>query len=888
MTAPGDPKTDPAARSNATGRASRWLVPPAASLAIHAGLLIALTAVTIEVTRDRPPDRPARVTLAAPSAAPNPTNTRPTTPATDTSVVEGLSDITAEAVAVPASISEAAARISTNAPPPAAPELQTPDPIAEVITRPSNADASRVGFADIDAAPARTVVFVVDASGAVATAFTFVREELLRSIDRLAPTQRFQVVVFPGPDNTPPVLAPINDGRLALASPASKRAVAEWMETFRPRGQSQPLAGLRIALGLEPDIAMLITRSIERTGPDAAWGAGLDDTLAELDRLNPIDRRNGLRTTSIAAIQLLDEDPTGIMPAIAAIHGSGVSDYRVVPAEALITAEPRPERAIGASEQNAIEAAASILSDLDNAGTALRVFHGLSNTQDRQAAVSQAERALALAARAPDDARARVLAARARSLSLDPAQLASAIRALDQELLYEADADAWRRLAIVDALAASGQEQQAAQRLAQLASDADEIGISDALRARLVTTRVALGAEPDDPDTLLGSEPFVDDLGVTDPYWVLAVAEAQVRAALRAGSPDPTRPLVRLLKRAQRENAPGWAPILTDRIARVADLDPDAIASAPPTARLLAARSWARDPATRDRAATTLRDIADTPSPAQPDALWELGVLERSRGSGDAAASAFATLARAFPDHPDAPDALAGAIALTEPPERLIPLLRQAVDTLPTRPEIELWRYRLAELSAGAERLDALETITPSTREATLARAMYAETVEAMLATAASPESNAALLERTSDFMARHGDPRAADWLARAAHAMLDVNTRQSLDLAERAIAQRRQPPPQAQITAALALIAMDRADEAAQRLASVATALDAEGDRSDLFWQAWTLLLETAGPSDPAIARAHIARLELIDPELGGEPWRRRLLAVRSAATTD
>lgn len=57
--------------------------------------------------------------------------------------------------------------------------------------------------------------------------------------------------------------------------------------------------------------------------------------------------------------------------------------------------------------------------------------------------------------------------------------------------------------------------------------------------------------------------------------------------------------------------------------------------------------------------------------------------------------------------------------------------------------------------------------------------------------------------------------------------------------------------------------------------------------DPRDIFWHTWTLLLETLadeaenvpGSHDPRSAvRAHLRRLELLDANLGGEPWRSRL----------
>lgn len=886
------PRTDDNTETRISGRASRWLLPPAASLAIHAGLVIGLTAVTIEVTRDRPQARPARVTLSAPTLAPaGPKTAQPDQPPLGNDRADISTEAHTPALTEPVSITEASARLADTTPPPSAPIASLPQPIAESLARPSNADAPRVGFAQIDAAPARTAVFVVDASGAVATSFTFVREELLRSIDRLAPTQRFQVIVFPGPDNTAPVVAPINRGRLALASPESKRIVAEWIQGFRPRGRSRPLQGLRMALELKPDIAMLITRSIERTGPDACWGKGLDATLAELDQLNPVNQRHGIRRTSIAAIQLLDDDPTGIMPAIAQAHGSSVSDYQVISAESLITPQEQTSRSVGTQDQSSIDAAASILSGLDESGATLRIFHGLADDDERASAKANSQRAKTLAQRTPDDARARVLAARAASLSLNPRDVESAIADLQRELLYDADADTWRRLAIIDALATLGKLEQANALIADLSADTEEIGISNALAARLITTRIALGIESSDTRSLLRTPPFLDAAGFTDPYWTLAIAEAQTRALLRAGDPNPVRPLVQLLNQAKNEQAEGWAPILTERIVRVADMDPAAIANAPAEVRLLAARGWARSPKTRERAEATLSQLIVQPSDIQADALWELAVLQRSNGSQGSTRSAaqhFATLAKQFPDHPNAPDALAGAIAITSETEQLRSLLTLATQTRVDRPEIELWRLRLAELLSGPARLNVLESVSPQTREAKLAIPLYITAAQQLIEDSTTQEALAQILERTAEFLLKNGHTNAPGWFARAARATLDVDTQRSLDLAERAIALDPGTSADAHLSAAMALIALGREDEAAQRLSTIATQLDATADRSDTFWHAWTLLLETAGQANPASARAHLARLELVDPNLGGTPWSTRLRTLERSLTND
>lgn len=873
-------------RPSRAQRTTRWILPPAASIAVHAGLLIALTAVTIEVTREKEPPRPERVTLAAPA----PQRTQQSLPATpvpaDTTIDTGSIPALAEPAAIARALAETTRPSGLDRTPPLGPSAPPPPaPVTDAILSPANASSPTVRFAEIDAAPARTVVFVVDASGAVASAFTFVREELLRAIDQLSPTQRFQVIIFPGPENTAPVIAPIGrNGSLALATPAAKRAVATWMSSFRPRGQSKPLEGLRDALALKPDIVMLITRSIERTGPDAAWGEGLHETLDELDTLNPTDH-TGRRRSAIAAVQLLDEDPTGIMPAIAARHGHGVSDYRVVTANDLASIRPtRSATTAGAARTHTIDAAAAILAELDDTGASLRLIHGLPNASDRALADEQAQRAANLAARTPDDARARVLLARAQSLTIDPsaAALEPAIHTLTEELLHDADADAWRRLALIDALTLADRIPDALAQLAALRADAAELPLADATRARIAVTAAALDQEPSEHDTARLTD---------DPYWTLALAEARTRARLHhPGTHDPFEPLLTLLEQAERERATDWPPVLIDRIARAADLAPQSADLAPPRARLIIAEHWARSPATQPDARRILTTLINPRTALTPAALWRLALLERSTTpDSPRAAELFATLAIEHPDDPNASDALAAAIALTANPTARRPLLERATQTLPNRPEIDLWRLALAELLEGPACLDILEPITPGTRESTLARALYAETAEPLFAAASSgspPRRTLAL--RAAAYLTRHDSPDAPRWLARAAEALTTAEPIRAIELAEQSIARAQplaQPTTNAELILARAQLTAKRTANATTTLHALAARLDPQIDAAQ-FWEAWTLLLETAGPDDPATARAHLARLELLDPALGGDPWAPRLRTLRADLT--
>jgi hypothetical protein len=177
------------------------------------------------------------------------------------------------------------------------------------------------------------VVYVVDASGAMTSSLKFVKEELARSIARLDASQSFQVVVFrelPGTkDGDGFEMPPSSGNRLMAVTNESRVSSTAWLAGIQPGGRSDPLAGLTAALKLKPDLIFLLTRSIRRSGATAEWGAGTAATLEALDKLNPVGR-NGLRPTVIKAIQFLDEDPTGLLPAIADTHGDGEGSYKVL------------------------------------------------------------------------------------------------------------------------------------------------------------------------------------------------------------------------------------------------------------------------------------------------------------------------------------------------------------------------------------------------------------------------------------------------------------------------------------------------------------------------------------------------------------------------------
>ncbi|MFO0835264.1 MAG: hypothetical protein U0638_09850 [Phycisphaerales bacterium] len=204
---------------------------------------------------------------------------------------------------------------------------------------PASNDAAPITFAGVAAERASTIVYVVDGSGPMASSLPFVVDELSRSIESLAPSQQFQVILFRSPP-TPKDAGGADDagyemftgaGRgLVSATRDMKDRVRAWLTSIRPAGRSDPLPGLKAALSMKPSLVFLLSRSIRRSGPTTQWGAGATAILTTLDRLNPVQRVSGQRASVIKTIQFLDDDPSGVLRSIASVHGDGAGSYRVL------------------------------------------------------------------------------------------------------------------------------------------------------------------------------------------------------------------------------------------------------------------------------------------------------------------------------------------------------------------------------------------------------------------------------------------------------------------------------------------------------------------------------------------------------------------------------
>lgn len=199
-------------------------------------------------------------------------------------------------------------------------------------------------FAGVSARRASSVVYAVDASGAMVTSLPFVLDELRRSVSALAADQTFAVVLFgrrAGEDDEAAGTRVFPPEGLLAATPRSKAELFAWLDGVQARGMSNPLDGLLTAIERKPEVVFLLSRSIRRTdgGGERAgdWGPGREAILQELDAANPVRKSifgPPARAVQVKCVQFLEEDPTGVMRAIARVHGGGSDgqdSYRLLP-----------------------------------------------------------------------------------------------------------------------------------------------------------------------------------------------------------------------------------------------------------------------------------------------------------------------------------------------------------------------------------------------------------------------------------------------------------------------------------------------------------------------------------------------------------------------------
>ncbi len=820
--------------------------------------------------------------------------------------------------------------------------------VIDAIAGASSSEQPFASFAGLRSQAASRIVYVVDASGAMASSFSFVKDQLKRSVDRLAPTQHFQIVLFGDtknrPEGTPPfrVLTPKGSKpTLIRATPANQQAVADWIDAALPGGRSNPADGLRAAFEFKPDLIFMLSRSIQRSGPNASWGRGKDAILADLDRLNPLSKHTARRRVTIKTIQFLDEDPTGTMKAIALTHGDGEGSYRLVRWEDLTKDPDQAEQvalaqALSEDDNAKLERAAQRLASIENDGSALSVLFGVPLPEQRDSVSRATEFVLAVLAtfpeasassdydpRNPPDARLPLLRARAAillaSLSDDPAwrrQLATtAIANVEQLSLIDTNAEAARRVALGVALHLVDDTNESRRVLRSLISEADLLKakpsiVAEAMLALLLTAQNerdrALGVAALRDATELA--PFVVER-LPDPLWRLAAAEATARTllpepSLAPGALDDLLALTddeSLITDPRQRTALVYAKLAAATDAQARSLDWPAF---PPEAAFARAVVLARRATGWNEAVRLFEQVADRADAGAlaPEALWEAAIVHRVRNTPESRARAtqhLERIAREFPESPRAADALSAAVADASAAGEGLPesyelgVLRLAVEKYPDHPQADLWRYKYAQRLSGLDVLDVLEPIKAGTPEGAAAAMLYLETIADLTAGPLAPNSleRVALLRRAARYAERHdARPRAALFVDLGEAELDSGDPGRAMPLLIRAAALKETIPggqARLDLARARAHLAVGQTAEAFELLRTLASSLDASGDRTDMFWHAWTLMLEIlaerAGQGESAdadAARTNLARLRLLDPVLGAEPWRSRIEA--------
>jgi len=156
---------------------------------------------------------------------------------------------------------------------------------------------------------AKRIVFVVDASGSLLDTFPFVIQELRKSVGNLSGKQSFTIIFFQGDEA---LEVPVPRPGMKQATAAAKAAVRAWLDPMagnvRPRGGTNPLPGIQLALRYQPEVMVLLSDNIT--------GGGTGATQYEIEQQRLLDEvsRANTANTRINTIQFLYEDPLAQVP----------------------------------------------------------------------------------------------------------------------------------------------------------------------------------------------------------------------------------------------------------------------------------------------------------------------------------------------------------------------------------------------------------------------------------------------------------------------------------------------------------------------------------------------------------------------------------------------
>ena len=159
---------------------------------------------------------------------------------------------------------------------------------------------------------ARTVVYVVDASGSLIDSLPFVINELKDSFRKLSDEQRFTVIFF---QRDTAIEVPVPTRGMKIANRENIKQVSDWITLDQgnivPRGSSNPVEAIRLALGYKPDLIYILSDDITGKG---RYAVDQQDLLTMIEQTK---KARGAGKTRINTIQFLYPDPLGTLEKIA-------------------------------------------------------------------------------------------------------------------------------------------------------------------------------------------------------------------------------------------------------------------------------------------------------------------------------------------------------------------------------------------------------------------------------------------------------------------------------------------------------------------------------------------------------------------------------------------
>lgn len=143
---------------------------------------------------------------------------------------------------------------------------------------------------------AMRIAYICDGSGSMTSVQALVRKELVESINQLKPIQFFNVFFYQNA-----ATSSFDPARLLPATPATKRAVASWIQRdYLPSGSANPLPAIQIAFAQKVELIYLLTDGLEDASADHSTANAVRQELRKLNhaqnvKVNTIFLRRGDR-----------------------------------------------------------------------------------------------------------------------------------------------------------------------------------------------------------------------------------------------------------------------------------------------------------------------------------------------------------------------------------------------------------------------------------------------------------------------------------------------------------------------------------------------------------------------------------------------------------------